>query len=104
MNYLKKILCMTLVLFVVNQGFGWVYSEDGLELPYESGSGTKNDPYIINTAQQLADLAFIVNNGTDFSGEYFKLGRDIDLNPGIIFDPEKRWKLCGSKSVDTDRI
>lgn len=107
MNYLKKILCMTLVLFVANQGFGWVYSEDGLELPYESGSGTKNDPYIINTAQQLADLAFIVNNGTDFSGEYFKLGRDIDLNPGIIFDPEnagsyaeaKAWTPIGFKNA-----
>jgi len=42
---------------------------------YEGGSGTKDDPYQIATAEQLAML---VNSSSD--GKYYKLTKDIYLN------------------------
>lgn len=51
-----------------------------------SGSGTKDDPYIINNKGQLNLLAHRVN-GTygetvnNYSGTYFKLGADIKYDP-----------------------
>ncbi|HZX21371.1 MAG TPA: metallophosphoesterase, partial [Clostridia bacterium] len=44
-----------------------------------TGDGTFNNPYIINTAAQLKGLADNVNEGTPYSGSYFKLNNDIDL-------------------------
>lgn len=45
-----------------------------------TGSGSSGDPYIITTADQLAELSTEVYNGTDFSGDYFELGKDIILS------------------------
>jgi len=54
------------------QGSGW----------FASGSGTESDPYIINTAAQLGDLAKLVNAGnTNYTSAHYKLGNDIDLGP-----------------------
>lgn len=91
--------------------YGWEYPEHTQALPYEEGMGTKELPYIITTAQQLADLAYYVNTSTtpnddNYEGAYFKLGNDIDLNPGIVFDPDnaesykdaQAWTPIGSKN------
>lgn len=67
------------------QGASWNYPEATQELPFEEGMGTQENPYIIVNAQQLANLAYYVNNGTRYDGAYFKLGNDIDLNPGVQF-------------------
>ena len=54
-----------------------------------SGSGTKDDPYIINNKGQLNLLAHRVN-GTygetvnNYSGTYFKLGADIKYDPAEL--------------------
>ena len=47
---------------------------------FASGSGTQSDPYIINTAEQLAYLAKSVNVGNSYEGKFIKLNRDIPLN------------------------
>ena len=47
---------------------------------FESGTGILGDPYIIKTADQLAFLADQVNSGTNYPGEYIKLGNNIDLS------------------------
>ena len=47
---------------------------------FASGSGTESDPYIIESAGQLAYLAETVNNGTDYYDKYIKLSNDIELN------------------------
>jgi len=47
---------------------------------FGGGSGTQDNPYLINTASQLAYLAKRTNEGTNYSGKYFKLTVDIDLN------------------------
>lgn len=44
--------------------------------------------YEISTAEELAGLGILVNNGTDdFSGKTVKLGADIDLGGKISFNP-----------------
>ena len=54
-----------------------------------TGSGTENDPYVITTAQQLADLAwFINNNKSAYYSKHYKLGNDIDLSGGT-------WTVIG---------
>ena len=47
---------------------------------FESGTGTQDDPYIIRTSAQLAYLAQQVNSGVTYSGQYFKLMSNLNLN------------------------
>ena len=64
---------------------------DFAETDFDGGSGTKDDPYQIANAQQLAKLAEEVNSGVvgkTHSGEYFKLTAPIDLSG-------KRWVPIG---------
>lgn len=46
-----------------------------------TGSGTKDDPYVLYTAKHLKDLATEVNSSsyTGTKTDYYKLGNDIDL-------------------------
>lgn len=61
------------------------------------GSGTKEDPYQIRTAQQLAYLANEVNNGIDFLDEYFSLTNNIDLSE-ICGETIGNWTPIGSSN------
>lgn len=57
------------------------YSEEDLK-----GKGSKEDPYIISSDLELAKLAHDVTNGksqTVYSGKYFQLSDNINLNKGI---------------------
>ncbi len=45
-----------------------------------SGTGTKDDPYIIDSAEKLAGIAKTTNAGTTHVGEYFKQTANIDLS------------------------
>ena len=47
---------------------------------FGGGSGTASDPYIISNAQQLAYLAYMVNDGDSYSGKYFEQTANIDLS------------------------
>ena len=51
---------------------------------FNSGTGTKEDPYVIFTGAQLAYLAQQVNSGTNYAGVYFVLGGDIRLGGNAI--------------------
>ena len=51
---------------------------------FESGKGTKNDPYIIKTAAQLAFFRDSVNSGNNYEGKYIKLAANIKLNSGDL--------------------
>ena len=65
-----------------------------------SGSGYSYDPYIIKTAQDLANLAYMVNNSNSYEYTYFKLDRSIDLNYGISVNAyssnAKEWTSIGN--------
>lgn len=57
---------------------------------YSGGSGTETDPYIIETARQLAYLIKhdVVDSAGATNGKYYKLAADIYLND--VTDPD--WK------------
>ena len=55
-----------------------------------SGSGTQADPYQLATAENMSELAGLVNSGISFSGKYFKLTADITL-------PDNNWTPIGCK-------
>ena len=71
------------------------------ELP---GSGTKEDPYIISTAQELANFAYRVNNGYTYYQKYVVLNADITLNDKLLdengnaISTAKRWTHIGYES------
>ena len=44
------------------------------------GEGTESNPYLIESAENLAFLSYMVNKGIDTRGLYFELTTDIDLN------------------------
>ena len=67
-----------------------------------SGSGTENDPYLIENAQQLAWLVYLIN--WDYSrwtsGKYFLLTTDIELNGNA----DNQWIPIGAgPSVDAGK-
>lgn len=45
-----------------------------------SGTGTEEDPYLIETPEQLAGFADAVNSGNDFDGKYLKLQNDLYMS------------------------
>ena len=48
-----------------------------------TGDGTKNNPYIIGTADQLDAFSQMVAAGDDFSGKFIALDADITVNAGF---------------------
>lgn len=47
---------------------------------FASGSGTEDDPYIIETPEQLVSFRDSVNKGNTYEGRFIALGNDIDLS------------------------
>lgn len=62
---------------------------DGTVEAFTEGSGTKEDPWRIENAEQLAYLAQQVNNGTNYRGKHFLLVSDLDLGG-------KEWTPIGT--------
>ena len=74
---------------------------------FDSGSGTKEDPYIISSGGQLAYLANLVNDGNSYYAAcHYKLGADIILNDTENFSqwnqkaPENEWTPIGYSADD----
>lgn len=63
------------------------------------GLGTEDEPYLISSPQQMAELAEEVNNGTDFQNIFFSLTNDIDLSE-LYKDSLDSWTPIGSASYD----
>ena len=73
---------MLLILLVASAQGAWAQSgewKDHAASGYASGSGTKTDPWIIKTAEELAFFSNKVYNKETYSGKYFILGADINL-------------------------
>ena len=62
---------------------------DGTVEAFTEGSGTKEDPWRIENAEQLAYLAKQVNEGTDYQRVHFRLVSDLDLSG-------KEWTPIGT--------
>ena len=73
--------------------------------PWTLGTGTETDPFLIQNAQQLAYLAYRVNNGLDAGDDHisdndyhYKLMVDVNLNGSEDF----QWSPIGYWNSDTD--
>jgi hypothetical protein len=71
---------------------------DGTYAPWSHSSGTESDQFLIENAQQLAYLAYRVNNGLDAAGGHvsnhdlhYKLMTDVNLNGNQNF----QWTPIG---------
>jgi len=60
------------------------------------GSGTSDDPYLISSKADLVKLAEKVNGGEGYSGKFFKLTADIDLN-------NEEWTPIGNAKANPFR-
>ena len=88
----KRVLSLRLFPLLVCLGFlipavGWGQEgtpkgswADNAASAFDGGSGTKEDPYQIATAEQLAKLSKDVSEGTSYQGTFFVLTADIDLS------------------------
>ena len=78
---------------------------DGTWEPWTHGTGTEADPFLIENAQQLAYLAYRVNNGFEAdgnhvvgNGKHYKMTIDINLNGSENF----QWTPIGYWNNDSD--
>ena len=80
----------------------WSYPTSKPSIPFGGGTGRQSDPYLIKCAQDLANLAYMVNHGTKYEGKYFKLTTDIVLNDlminlsgNIVYGSPTSWTPIG---------
>ena len=112
-KFISKIfMAIVACLFCVQTALAadtWSYPSKKPDGKFGGGSGTASSPYLINNAQQLADLAWMVNDGTYYKGKYFKLTTDITLNDitwGDNHQPTNKeslkvWTPIGRKGIFT---
>ena len=63
----------------------WSYPTSKPETPFGGGDGSWANPYRIETAQHLANLAYMVtDDNTEYKGKFFVLTNDITLNDDVI--------------------
>jgi len=87
-----------------NNYTGWVHNPNnyptfsGSKAPvvnvasyFDRGTGTESNPYIIMTKTHLENVAFFVNAGKTFDGEYIKLGDNIVLNDTLAQGGWRNW-------------
>jgi hypothetical protein len=82
------VICIALPIGIFGSALSVSAEEGGIAIwdgtvakSFASGTGTSDDPYIIETAGQLAYLSKTVTiDGMTFSGKYVKLANDIYLN------------------------
>lgn len=93
---MKKIYIMTMLVLTGMMAMAQTSVWNGGKALWTRGAGTESDPYLIETADQLAGLAYIVNKGYNTSGMYFRLTTDVDLNgsedlPWLPIGLGNRW-------------
>ena len=58
------------------------------------GTGTQDNPFLLESADHLAYLAYVVNKGYDTRGLYFRLTTDVDLNGS----EDQQWVPIGLRN------
>ena len=87
-NSLKAVCTLLIVLLLApvsaSAADAWEYSAT----KFSGGKGTKDEPYLIKTAQDLASLTYQTSNSRfsykDFDGVYFLQTADIVLNDDVV--------------------
>ena len=88
------LIIMSLVLLFVAGGQrvclaadSWSYPTSKPKTPFGGGDGSQGNPYRIETAQHLANLAYMVTDkNTTYKNKYFILTNDITLNDDVLND------------------
>ncbi len=75
----------------INESMSLTIWDGTIASSYSSGTGTKEDPYIIVDGSEFAYFAEQLKS-TDYKDTYFKLGNDIIINDGIfVYDEVLRY-------------
>ena len=89
---MKKIILLAFAFISLNVVCAQTSVWDGSNSPIVNGNGTESDPYLIENAQHLAYLAYLVNNGVDADANHivcanlwYKMMVNIDLNGSQAF-------------------
>ena len=77
---MKKIYILLLLVLTGTMAMAQTSVWHGGRTVWTRGSGTESDPFLIESADNLAYLAYVVNKGYDTKDMYFRLTTDIDLN------------------------
>lgn len=103
-NTMKKLFTLWTAMLITCMVSAQVSTWDGSWEPWTHGTGTETDPFLIENAQQLAYLAYRVNNGLDAGGGHvsnhdlhYKLMVDVDLNGSETF----QWTPIGHYGFGT---
>ena len=85
---LRPLVCATAMFLLFSSSFAQNFS---------GGNGMQNNPYIITTAAELAQLATYVNAGdTNYNDKHYKLANNINLSAyGAGFNNGKGWIPIG---------
>ena len=77
---MKKIYIMMMLVLAGTMATAQTSVWHGGRQVWTRGTGTESDPFLIESADNLAYLAYVVNKGYETEGMYFRLTTDIDLN------------------------
>lgn len=77
---MKKINIILMLVLVSTMAMAQTSVWHGGRTVWTHGSGTEDDPFLIESADNLAYLSYVVGKGFDTSGLHFLLTTDIDLN------------------------
>lgn len=77
---MKKIYIMMMLVLTGTMTLAQTSVWHGGRAIWAHGTGTEGDPILIESADNLAYLAYVVNKGYDTKDLYFRLTTDIDLN------------------------
>ena len=80
MNDMKKIYIMIMLVLAGTMAMAQTSVWHGGRAVWTRGTGTESDPFLLESADNLAYLAYVVNKGYDTRDIYFRLTTDIDLN------------------------
>ncbi len=93
---MKKIYMMMMLVLAGMMAMAQTSVWNGGRQMWIRGEGTEINPFLIESAENLAYMAYVVNKGYNTEGVYFKLTTDIDLNgsedqPWIPIGLGDRW-------------
>ncbi len=92
------------------EGTAWTYTAAAPTEICSAGTGAADDPYQVTDAQQLANIAYLVNETEEtFAGKCFILKNDIVLNSGVLAAAEggaagslRQWTPIGRRANPDD--
>ena len=82
----------------------WSYPTTMPSIPFAGGNGSQSSPYQIATAQQLANMAYLVNTHSNYRTLYYELIADIVLNQDLLNEDRSlaaagaQWTPIGNRS------